>query len=53
MTISVYVLACYSLLTSFHLTDYLALGNKEDQVPGQGHAELLVIVPLSGAVTEL
>ena len=51
MTISVCVLACYSLLTNFHPTDYLVLGNKEEQVPGQGHAE--VLVQLSGAGTEL
>lgn len=53
MTISVYVLACYSLLTNFHLTDYLVLGNKEKQAPGQGHAEALVIIQLSGAGTEM
>lgn len=35
MPISVYALACYSLLTNFHLADYLFLGNREEQAPGR------------------
>lgn len=49
MIISIYLLACYSLLTKFHLTDYFILGKKEKQAQGQGDEEALLTGQQSGA----